>query len=299
MASTDAPSLSVTKNGNPVSEDLVIRDGDMLEFALEDYDPGVIASWQVVSHESNEADVVVDVPGSSSFSFVMEPSVWNSIFKQCRTDFDEETGIYYKVGYVRASLTSADGSESLSFPFRVDVLPTKPRMRIVNYMEEKFEDGDIAPTVDLEIYAYHFNKASIKVTGGIFWPVPFTYYVDDLSSDLPMPQIHRSEQGNYGCGYILTTYNDYGYAVSDTVYPDVVTENDNVRHDPMHVTIDNHHFVLRMDAPQENITIADVSGRIWSHGAGVSDVSVWLPKGIYVLKIRDKLTETVRKFNIR
>ena len=299
MASANTPFLSVTKNGIPALENLVIRDGDVLEFAIENYDPETIASWQIVSPESDEADVVVDVPGSSSFSFVMEPSVWNSIFKQCRTDFDEETGIYYKVGYVRASLTSADGSETLSFPFRVDVLPTKPRMRIVNYMEEKFEDRDISPTVDLEIYAYNFNKAAMEVTGGTFWPVPFTYYVDDLSCDLPMPQIHRSEQGNLGCGYVLTSYNDYGSAVSDTVYPDVVTRNDNVRHDPMHMTVDNHHFVLRMDAPQESITIADVSGRIWSHGAGVSDVSVWLPKGIYVLKIRNKETGIIRKFNIK
>ncbi|MBQ8463378.1 MAG: T9SS type A sorting domain-containing protein [Prevotella sp.] len=303
------PNIQAKRNGESVSGMLCIHDRDSLDFALTDFQTddgqGCEFVWELMLEKKN-GDVWCKNLGSSidKCSFMVRPSLlpiseeFSGVRFMLKRQLDMDTNTLYYSGLIKVSVRRKNATwECAYYPLMVDVLPTKPTIRMLDYREVYDEyTNDTYPVAELEIDTRNFLGGYFFTTSGT-WLEATGLAFDEGTS---MPLRGEIDWGSLTCGFGCMVSNAYGVVNSDTIYPALQTLDIN-RVSLINVTIqsDGQEIVVVGIQPLDEISITNSSGRICATRRNTSFMQEYLPKGLYLVTLRKENEKITKKIIIK
>ena len=291
---TVSPSYCINAelNGEMVMDSLVVRDNDEITFSLtcpsdvlgvEDKN----ISWQLCfpNDDGNEWSKMFGNGISSSFKLeknFFTKNKYDYITKLFSWKVDEETGIVYNKGMVRAEIARKEGTkEVVEYPVRMEVLPWMPTVTILKYIELECPNG-IWPYVELEITANNIKGGYVYTTDAAWLGATGEPFTDET----PMPFHVVVDWGSMGCGYGCIVNNDYGILTSSPVFPNKEdTTICSISHEGLQIQQHGDMVTVNFPCNADEVTIVGISGKQYCSQKSISGLRTSLPKGIYLLNI--------------
>lgn len=284
--------INAELNGEIVTDSLVAQDHDEISFSLtcpsgvaglEDKD----ISWQLCfpKDDGNEWRKLL---GDGIYnSFKLEKSFFTKneyeyITKLFSWKVDEETGVVYNRGVIRAEITGKEGTkDAVEYPVRIEVLPWMPSVTILKYKKEEYSNG-IWPCVELEIMANNIKGGYVYTTDAAWRGATG----EPFSDETPMPFHVVVDWGSLGCGYGCIVSNDYGVLTSSPVFPNKET-TDVYSISTEGIQIQQHGDFVNVNLPYnaDEVKIVGISGKQYYCKKSISCLRTSLPKGIYLLNV--------------
>jgi len=281
-----------------------IRDGDKVAYRLTQADgssyklhAGQNVVWKIIVQQSDGSYWERTLESDSvQCSFIMSPSLIGNNAHRFITNIDQLTQAVYSEGVIRAYVKSGSHVYGYKdYPIRLEVLPPMPTITILSHQEKSDSCcGTSLPYTELEIYACNFRTGAVEAVLKD-WPTTTGVYFSD--KDL-MP-LHVTVDWAYpGSGYRCWLNNDYGFTISDIIYPSVDKIAD-IEVGKVRITQKGEMCVVSFPHIIDCAVIADIYGREYYAWRKGKRVQLHIPKGIYVLKWNENGKSNSRKFNIK
>lgn len=175
-------------------------------------------------------------------------------------------------------------------PVTLEVLPSEPKINIVdNYIASDEEYGTY-PFTTLEVVADNFDYGLIY-----FSDFP-NFYGEYFEYPCQIPYRVDIDFGSFETRYKCETFNAYGVSGSDEVFPDwqnaSVSDPDNER---ISISCKDNVCNIASKSIMRQISVYDNGGRIVYSVSDKAGVEIRLAKGLYILSITAKDGKTTRK----
>ena len=294
-------SLLAELNGQPVEENLIIRDGDVVDFSIKTDDKVEKVDWLLRMEGKDGSSWEKVLEGDTDRCVItMSPNLFSANMEDYLfTETDPTTMDVYNKGLICAKVGTSGGySYELVHPFSLSVLPKKPILSISNYREVyDIHYETIIPIVDAEIKAGNFETLYLEATAS---SLPRQLLIVFEKGEQEPYIVKDFEWGGLGCSYICWPVNRYGVMASDSVssYSLATKIGQKEKYNYTFSTQGNA-FTIRSVLPIQEIDIFGMSGKHLFHDQNINQAEVFLSSGMYLLRTKTQGKDETRKFIIK
>lgn len=288
----------------------ILRDGDVLAMSIDDFE-GQVDSVKWYLHEGGYYKHLATKYGNEK-SFCFNVSKANLDFESRRYAVGDSAevilGSTWKndiVGpygqYFYATIYCHDGEymrvyEYTFTDFDFDLIPTRLKVDILN-VQPVFEGEDEWIKADVKFDTENFSNVFLYVADSGFWNYRYLYdphvTPDNINETVSLYFADWTEQ------FYCVACNDYGYYQSE-IFSLARTSIDDVQDSTFKVNIENNGIEVRNNNLFD-CSIYDIRGTLLESVNNVNDFSKGLSKGVYILKMYDKVSskKVTRKIIIK
>ena len=286
-------------NGERVNDVPILKDNDHCSFFIADQQgdkveipEGIETKWSI-SFKGHDGFVQSETIGESDTNqvdFDITPPFFDFTF------VNEASGItecLQDKGMVICEINGHTYKKNIM----MDVLPEAPVIEIIDQRVTTDAYSNTYPMVTLKITTSPFKYGFIEIDD---LDVPPYLVTIDGTDELPL--ITEVAGGVFLCGFRFQAYNDYGMAVSNKVYSDILpTSIKDVNTDTPNIHLNGKTLEMNSLTPINDILITDMSGLVLYHNKNnVNIVRKDLTKGLYILTYTDnKGKKTTEKILIK